>query len=188
MGKVKVKKLNHKEEKTNPFDLRFNRVKHKIVNQKLNRSELVSNPYQSRNRANELRKKSLLVDYKNRNKTGSVRFVNETNKSPEDESTSGVRNQPNKNQAKQSNKRATKKDNAEYMSEMFEKKRLAQLERDKMDNLKDKLDDRWNQLKNSFLLNETSRKSNETKKIDSYDLIFNDLLINGGERYVPASN
>ena len=164
MGKAKVKKFiskNQKEAKQNPFNLRFNKVKHKIVNERNQTRN--SNPYQSRSRATEIRKQSLLADYKNRNKTGFVKFVNK------DEIT-----------IKKDNGNQFKKSNAEYMSEMFEKKRLVQLKRDKIDNLKDKLDNQWNEMKCSFISKELAKKQSkeDDKQIDSYDLIFNDLLTN----------
>lgn len=189
----KVKKINPKKTE-NPFNLRFNKIKHKVVNEKLQRSEFGSNPYQSRNRANELRKQSLLVEFKNKNKTGFIKFedkkkmLNENKKLNDDKVRKNDAKTAKKSQTNQTTNQK-KKNNSEYMSEMFEKKRLAQLERDKIENLKDKLDDKWNDLKSSFLSKELSRKeSNHGKQIDSYDLIFNELLTNTGptQRYVPS--
>lgn len=179
MAKAKVKRLNHKEEKKNPFNFRFNKVKHKVVNERQQRvNEQGSNPYQSRNRANELRKKSLLVEYKNKNKTGHIKFV-EKKEDP-------IGNRAPLRQDKNPAAKRKGKDNAEYMSEMFEKKRLAQAERDKTENLRNRVDDQFNALKNSFLSKEFARKElSDSKQVDSYDLIFNDLLVNGGQRYVP---
>lgn len=137
MAKAKVKRLNSKEEKKNPFNFKFNKVKHKVVNQRQQRD-------------------------------------NEPDRN-------GDRSQPrpDKHPAKRK-----AKDNAEYMSEMFEKKRLAQAERDKTENLRAKVDDQFNELKNAFLTKESAQKeSSDRKQIDSYDLIFNDLLVNGGQRH-----
>lgn len=136
MAKTKVKRLNHREEKKNPFNFRFNKVKHKVVNQ------------QRANESDPIGRRSQI--------------------------------RPDKIPAK---KLIKKKDNAEYMSEMFEKKRKAQAERDKTETLRCKVDDQFNDLKSSFLSKAFARNEpNDSKQIDSYDLIFNDLLVNGDQR------
>lgn len=184
MGKVKAKKILKKEEKKNPFDLRFNKVKHKIINEKQKKCVYGSNPYESRNKANELRKKTLLVEYKNRNKTGTIKFVDKQNQKTGNRQDRGDNRSIDKDESR--SRQTKKKDNAEYMSEMFEKKRRSQIEKEKIEDLKVKLDDQFNQIKNSFLSREMARKElSNSKKIDNYDLILNDLLINRSERYVP---
>ena len=137
MAKTKVKRLNPKEEKINPFNFRFNKAKHKLVNegqQRVNRLASVGKREQLRSIKNSAKRKA--------------------------------------------------KDNAQYMAEMFDKKRLAQAERDKTENLRDKVDNQFNELKSAFLSKEFARKepASDGKQIDSYDLILNDLLVNGGQR------
>ena len=55
-----------------------------------------------------------------------------------------------------------------------------------MHDLRDNLDDKWKLIKDDFLKKELARKElNVSNKIDSYDLIFNDLMVNPTQRYIP---
>src|SRR5690625_809139 len=62
---------NKRSEKAeiNPFELRYNKIKHKVLGRKVAKNE-VGKPLVSRNRAFQKRKQTLLEEYQNKHKGG----------------------------------------------------------------------------------------------------------------------
>ena len=158
----------NKKETTNPFDLRFNKIKRKVVNQKLHSCDYGANPLQSKQRALQLRKDTLLEEYKNKNK--STQIVVNKNKKTTPKATETV---------------DKRQQHAEHMNDLFRQKLESRLEKERLDNLKNKLDDQWAGLRSSLRPSkDESEEKLSTDNVDDYDLILNDLMYNKGERCV----
>jgi hypothetical protein len=174
-----------KEVKVNPFDLRFNRIKQKVVNQKLHKCDYGANPYKSKAHALQIRTDTLLNEYRNKNHEGKIVQNNEKKKSRKDQDDGEKKKGGDQTMSVEPD--AKKRSHEERMRDLYNAKIESRVDKERMDVLQNKLDDQWSGLR--LVLEAAKAPSNDLDLKDgndSYDLILNDLMFNKGERCVQG--